>query len=252
MKLMSISSRLKRRVFAFAYLSLGRVFPRRFCPSCSGTAFRFLAHGRVVRRDAACPRCGALERQRALSLYLATLDLASMRVLHVAPERVIARVLRSRAKEYISLDLVSRNADVRADLTKGTPFRDGTFDLVVCVHVLEHIEREATALRELTRIVSPGGIAVVIVPIDENRATTYEDSTVDTPAARLAAFGHPGHVRWYGRDTGDRFRRLGVNLAEVRPSQSLREGEIRRMALHDSETLFVCEPSAAGAERAEN
>ena len=44
------------------------------------------------------------------------------------------------------------------------PFAPGTFDLVCATDVLEHIEDDAAALRELHRVARPGGSLLVTVP----------------------------------------------------------------------------------------
>lgn len=52
---------------------------------------------------------------------------------------------------------------VEADLRE-TPFASGSFDVVLCNHVLEHIREDVAAMRELGRIVAPGGLVIVAVP----------------------------------------------------------------------------------------
>lgn len=49
------------------------------------------------------------------------------------------------------------------DIT-GLPFGDDCFDLVICSEVLEHIPDERTAMREIIRVLRPGGNLVVSVP----------------------------------------------------------------------------------------
>jgi SAM-dependent methyltransferase len=44
------------------------------------------------------------------------------------------------------------------------PFADGSFDLAVCLDVIEHLENDRRALRELRRVVAPDGVLVVTVP----------------------------------------------------------------------------------------
>jgi len=44
------------------------------------------------------------------------------------------------------------------------PFRDGAFDLVVSLDVLEHLKDDRSGARELRRVVRPGGVVVVFVP----------------------------------------------------------------------------------------
>jgi SAM-dependent methyltransferase len=44
------------------------------------------------------------------------------------------------------------------------PFADGSFDRVVASDVLEHVDDDAAAMREVLRVLRPGGRAVVTVP----------------------------------------------------------------------------------------
>ena len=46
----------------------------------------------------------------------------------------------------------------------GLPFADDTFDRVVCSEVLEHLHEDSRAMRELTRVLKPGGLMAVTVP----------------------------------------------------------------------------------------
>jgi SAM-dependent methyltransferase len=52
---------------------------------------------------------------------------------------------------------------VQCSLTE-LPFADGQFDLVVCLDVIEHIEDDMRALRELRRVTVAGGHMLVMVP----------------------------------------------------------------------------------------
>ena len=56
-----------------------------------------------------------------------------------------------------------RQRMVGASLT-AIPAPSGTFDLVLCTEVLEHIADDATALDELRRVLSPGGWLLITVP----------------------------------------------------------------------------------------
>lgn len=44
------------------------------------------------------------------------------------------------------------------------PFDDGSFDTVLCVNVLHLVESPVRAMREMARVLKPGGHLVVIVP----------------------------------------------------------------------------------------
>src|SRR3954468_15424434 len=54
-------------------------------------------------------------------------------------------------------------ARLRGD-ANALPFPDGSFDLVVALDVLEHLDDDAGGARELYRVLRPGGAALIFVP----------------------------------------------------------------------------------------
>jgi SAM-dependent methyltransferase len=71
-----------------------------------------------------------------------------------------------KAKGFLSLmarEQKGRWLVAQADVTK-LPFADGSFDVVICSEVLEHIKDNRTAVAELVRVLKPGGDLVVTVP----------------------------------------------------------------------------------------
>jgi SAM-dependent methyltransferase len=75
------------------------------------------------------------------------------------------------------------------------PFADGRFELAVCLDVIEHIEDQLGALRELHRVVAPGGTLVVMVPayqwlwsehdVINHHERRYRASTLREPAEQV-------------------------------------------------------------------
>jgi len=186
----------------------------RVCPICKYVG-HFEPFGYNRRTDAQCPKCRSLERHRLLKLWMDVQEWpsANERLLHIAPENALRNLLQSRCAHYVTTDLVRQGVDVRADI-ESLPFAERSFDAVICFHVLEHVN-DRKAIGELHRILSPGGLAVLAVPIVEGWDNTYENPKITTPEDRLVHFGQEFHLRLYGRDFRERLTSIGFTLAEL-------------------------------------
>jgi len=200
------------------------------CPICWGRFRRFLpARG---RDNVQCPRCLTSERHRLLMLFLRRhTDLFSKprkRMLHVAPEWYLQKYFQQiDTIEYLSGDIQSPRAMMRIDIT-ALQFPDASFEVILCSHVLEHVSDDRAAMRELFRILKPGGWGILDVPIDWSREESFEDWTITTPAERTKVFGQADHVRIYGRNYPDLLRDVGFDVEidqyEVTPEEMARFG----------------------------
>jgi SAM-dependent methyltransferase len=174
------------------------------------------------RVDARCPHCRSFERHRFLALLLEGVRPAlpaARVVLDIAPSKQTALLLgATRPGTYLRMDLEpaadGREVDVQGSMT-AIPLVDGSVDLAVCYHVLEHIPDDRSALSELRRILAPGGTAFVQVPWRPDRVTD-EDPTA-TVEERVRRFGQHDHVRYYGRDFEDRVRAAGLDFTRITP-----------------------------------
>jgi SAM-dependent methyltransferase len=148
---------------------------------------------------ASCPQCGALERHRlqylALEKILQQFDCASRAMLHFAPEAFMREYFKNRFRVYETADLAAGNVNHNVDI-QALPFEDARYDLVFASHVLEHVPDDRKAIAEIRRILKPGGIAVLPVPV-------VADQTVEYPAPNPH---ESGHVRAPGYDYFDRYR----------------------------------------------
>lgn len=215
----------------------------RYCPVCRTSSRRFRRFGLVPREDAECARCGSLERQRLLWLFVERktdlFDGRAKKVLHVAPEICLARPFGRRLGEhYITADLVNPRAMLQMDITN-IDFPAGHFDVVYCSHVLEHVPDDRKAMREFHRVLDAAGWAILLVPITADR--TIEDPSVTDPEERARLFGQHDHVRRYGPDYVDRLRESGFKVSICSADDLASPDERVRLGLTDAAgEIYFC------------
>lgn len=164
-----------------------------------------------------------------------------LKFLHIAPEYCFIKVFkRMENLEYITGDLISPWADVKMDVHK-IPFEDNTFDVVICNHVLEHVQDDYKVMREFFRVMKPGGWGIFQVPIDKNNIKTEEDESVTDPKERERLYGQNDHVRQYGLDYGKRLMNAGFEVTEDRFVNTLDPNLVKRYALPKGELIYFCE-----------
>ena len=144
-------------------------------------------------------------------------------------------------ERYVTADLESPLADLHFDVQR-IPLDDASFDVVVCNHLLEHVADDRQALRELLRILKPGGLGVLLAPVDYARAETFEDDTITDPAERTRLFGQYDHRRVYGRDYAERLRSAGFEAREIDYAARFTAEERRRYAFAADRLYVVRKP----------
>ena len=203
---------------------------------------KFLPYGyEVQRQNVLSPSTLSLERHRLLWLYLTNetnFFTSKKKVLHMAPEQCFLSRFKKLNHEYITADIDSPIADVKADIVN-LPFTDNSFDVVLCNHVLEHIQDDTKAMKELFRVMKKGGMGIFQIPQDLNRDVTFEDNSITDPKERAKIFGQYDHVRVYGRDYFDKLRSVGFKVEEVNYSQKVSSELSSRYRLMEGELLPV-------------
>jgi SAM-dependent methyltransferase len=211
------------------------------CPLC-GRRFRYFMSA-WNRPNAICWRCGAHERHRALWLHFErdpALLASAGSLLHMSPEWCLERRLRPLVGAgYVTSDLDPGAADVVLDLRAAT-MPAASFDAILCSHVLEHVDDDAAAMRELHRLLRPGGWAIVMVPIDHGRHRTLEDPSNDTPQERQRAYWQHDHVRLYALDVNDRLTAAGFDVERVVPALQYGSDIAVRYGLLDTDDVLIC------------
>lgn len=216
------------------------------CPVCKARFRKFLPYGRKPpRENALCPNCLSLERHRLLWLYLqerTSFFSARLKFLHIAPEICfIHRFEKFENLDYVTADLESPLARIKMDIHQ-IPFENDTFDVVMCNHVLEHVEDDIHAMKEIFRVLKPDGWAILQVPfMGKNLKSTYEDPEVRTSARREKVYGQRDHVRIYGKDFPDRLRKAGFRVKEDRYVMEMEKDKVIRYALPAEEIIYLAE-----------
>lgn len=203
----------------------------------------FLPYGyESPRENVLSPSTLSLERHRLLWLWLrdhTNFFKASLKVLHFAPEQAFYKRFRKLDNlEYVTTDLNSPLADVKADICN-LPFEDASFDVILCNHVLEHIPDDTQAMKELYRILRPGGWGVLQVPQQLQREHTFEDNSITDKRERARIFGQYDHVRIYGRDYFNKLRSVGFIVEEVDLTNSMGPEMVERYRLAKGEIIPV-------------
>ena len=212
-------------------------------PSAGKTFSKFMPYGYQKQRpNVLSPSTLSLERHRLLWLYLVQetdFFTREQKVLHFAPEQAFyKRFKKLRHLDYTTTDLNSPIADVKADICN-LPFEDDSYDTIICNHVLEHIKDDTKAMKELYRVLKPGGMAILQIPQDLDRKVTYEDDSITDPKERSKIFGQYDHLRIYGRDYFDKLRKIGFHVNEVNLTSKLSEEEIDYYRLQKGEIIPV-------------
>lgn len=219
--------------------------PKAECPCCGwkGRRFRYLDCGKFIVPNVECPNCKGHERHRLLHLFLNKRPPAFMisnepgKVLHFAPEPHVRRFIDGNPRLLtFSTDYAARalrNSPpprFRADMHH-LPLRDGALDGIYCLHVLEHVRDDREALRELHRVLSPSGQAIIMVPFMMGQKETLEYGKPDPEMY--------DHVRGYS-PLDFKHRLSPFRYEEIMPGTIMSPEEIARYHVPDSQAIYLC------------
>jgi len=177
-----------------------------------------------------------LERHRFIWLYfLRRTDLFDGRrkhFLHIAPEACFEERLGATLGDgYLTADLFDNRAMVKMDITN-IDYVEGSFDVIYCAHVLQHVADDRRALREFARTLKDDGWAIVVVPISEQN--TIEDHSVVDPMNRRGVSEFDGFLRDYGEDFADRLKGASFTFTIAEPIDIATGQECIRMGLSEA------------------
>lgn len=185
----------------------------------SGSLFSIDDFETLNYKEYSCPYCQSTDRERLYQLYLQThLDKNNLyKLLDIAPSTGLSKKLKSLACiDYRSADLYLE-ADDKVDIMNMDIYEGNKFDIFICSHVLEHVQDDKAALKELYRILKPGGLGITMVPIVLAAKDIDEDPHLDDITERWRRFAQYDHVRLYSKEGFMcRLQDVGFSVQEIK------------------------------------
>jgi SAM-dependent methyltransferase len=191
------------------------------------------------RPNAGCPVCKSAERHRLIGYYLETYVTAkNLTILHLAPDQMLYNILHAAGKEYVCGDINPLDFKhlpcIKLDATD-ISYADHKFNLIIALHILEHIPNDKKAIKELHRVLAPKGKLIVMVPQNFDSKETDEDHKITDPVVRTKRFGQADHVRLYGLDFAQRLKDGGFHIKAYVPPSRISQAKL--MALDSVDVI---------------
>ncbi len=210
-----------------------------------------IKHGRVEqirpellnKDEYSCPYCYSADRDRMIIMFINMLHQkvkAGIDFLEIAPSGALQRYLYKYWGEsnLYTADLYMDDVDYSIDIQDMKSLGDRRFDFIVCSHVLEHVQDDRKAMRELNRVLAHNGLGIIIVPMDLNRTKTDEAWGL-SKEENIRRFGQEDHVRCYCKeDFILRLKESGFGVWELDKS-FFTEQDFNDNALTDTSALYL-------------
>lgn len=201
------------------------------CPICEYEASKFISYGidneitkkyniigMGLRENAICPNCYSKDRERLVYLFLIELIKKqiinySSKVIHFSPEQSLKKnFFEKNFSNYLTADITSKKVDLNLDL-QNFEYKEKNFDLVICNHVLEHIDNDIVAIQNIFSILKEGGIAILQVPFSRMIKRDFKIKNVNSNKDRLKNYGQEDHVRIYSeKEYMEKLKKVGFKL----------------------------------------
>ena len=171
------------------------------------------------KRRARCPRCGSLERHRIAMYHMKRLNLYPAAV---EPTNCLCISIHPCFSKFLPRAYFVQTIEIEGGhgRRKGTvcrlPYPDQSIDMIIQLHVLEHVKDDLKATAEISRVLKPGGWYVSQVPCE------MDEPTVEWPSPKPPH----GHWRHYGAtDYAALLGRCGLQDVQIhlpgRPEQNM-------------------------------
>lgn len=204
----------------------------------------YQARSETLNRDEyMCPCCGASDRDRIIISFLQKAGLPEAaegtKLLQFAPAIPISEwiLLHCPQVVYETTDLFMDNVTYRSDIMNMDMVSDETYDVIICSHVLEHVQDDRKALNEMKRVLKPNGKIIFLVPVDLNTSQIDEEWGL-SEGENWRRFGQGDHCRRYGK--GGLMQRLEEQFCvHALGKEYFGEDIFSQCGLTDTSTLYV-------------
>jgi SAM-dependent methyltransferase len=245
-----------RRLFEIMY-------SKRYCPICrkknivfhplpdfyrvnaEKNGYLYFGQGEMTSLETyLCPICGSSDRERLYAYWLKNnlMNQHSIKMIHFAPEASLSKWIKNNyfSIQYETADLEMKGVDHQINIMN-MPFKDESYDIFICSHVLEHVADDGLAVSELYRILKPGGCGILMAPICTKIEHTLEDKRHTTEVERWKHYGQGDHVRLYSRsDYVDLIKNFGFNIAQL-GIDYFGKKVFKRLGLKKTSVLYIVE-----------
>ncbi len=190
-----------------------------------------------------CPVCGGVDRERMIVTFLNDIGLQTMngiKLLQFAPSAVLEQWIKTNCPKtvYESTDLCMEGVTFQADIQDMYMVEDDSYDIIICSHVLEHVEDDKKALRELRRILKPDGMILFLVPVDLS-CEGIDEAWGLSEEENWKRFGQGDHCRRYGKQAMlQRIENEGLSVNEM-TRDYFGKNVFDLLQLTDTSTLYV-------------
>ncbi len=182
-----------------------------------------------------CPRCGSSSRERRI-IQIVDENHKNGKLLDFSPPKSQMKYFKEKFKQnYLSTDYLNEfEADFHFDITN-INLPENEIQTIICYHILEHIEYDFSAMKELFRILSPNGKIFIQTPFKEGEI--YENENIIQPEERKLHFGQADHVRVYSiNGLKNRLEKVGFAVEIL---SFTNQNEENYFGLLENETILV-------------